>query len=136
MAKISIAGNAAVITSAIKLEDYKTIAKYRPSALVLMGGEEEDKIPVFMIGISDSGEGCINNNGALFSHATRDDAKLATVTMVINGVDDEEDIKEFVADELGNALMNLNALEAKLPEVLDEITVERANVLDSITVTA
>lgn len=30
MAKITIAGDAAVVTSAMKLEDIKTIEKYRP----------------------------------------------------------------------------------------------------------
>ena len=40
MAKIVIAGDAVVITSALKLEDIKTIAKYNPKALTLMGGED------------------------------------------------------------------------------------------------
>ena len=40
MAKITIAGDAAVVTSAMKLEDIKTIEKYRPKELVLKGGED------------------------------------------------------------------------------------------------
>lgn len=40
MAKITIAGDAVVITSSLKLDDIKTIAKYRPKALTLMGGDD------------------------------------------------------------------------------------------------
>ena len=40
MAKIVIAGEAVVVTSAVKLEDYRKVAKYRPKALVLLGGED------------------------------------------------------------------------------------------------
>ena len=40
MAKIVIAGDAVVVTSAMKLEDIKTIEKYRPKELVLKGGED------------------------------------------------------------------------------------------------
>ena len=46
MAKITIAGDAAVVTSAMKLEDIKTIEKYRPKELVLKGGED-GKEPIF-----------------------------------------------------------------------------------------
>lgn len=58
MAKIVIAGDAIVVTSAMKLEDIKTIEKYRPNALTLMGGED-GKEPIFAIGTT---EGCGNIN--------------------------------------------------------------------------
>ena len=48
MAKITIAGDAAVVTSAMKLEDIKTIEKYRPKELVLKGGED-GKEPIFCL---------------------------------------------------------------------------------------
>ena len=49
MAKIVIAGDAVVVTSAMKLEDIKTIEKYRPKELVLKGGED-GKEPIFGVG--------------------------------------------------------------------------------------
>ena len=48
MAKIVIAGDAVIVTSTMKLEDIKTIAKYRPKALTLMGGED-GKEPIFAV---------------------------------------------------------------------------------------
>lgn len=129
MAKVIIAGNAVVINSSMKLDDLKMIAKYRPDALTLMGGEKKDE-PVFSIFVAD-GNGSINSVGAVFGEETRDDAKLATMTMVVkpNG-----DVKEYVADELGSALINLSKLEETLPSVIEEIKAERASILDSIEI--
>lgn len=128
MAKISIAGQAVVVTSAMALEDIKTIKKYRPKALILKGGED-GKEPIFALSI---GEGKINPVGASFNQATRDEAKLATLTMTTNF--DGEDIVAFVTDTLGGALMNLNKLEETLPAVLAEINAEKATIQQNITV--
>lgn len=130
MAKIIIAGDAVVITSAMKLEDLRNIKKYRPDALVLKGGED-GKEPVFAVGVTQ-GNGDINQYGATFGTATRDDEKLATITMVAPGIDG--DIKEFVADKLGSALMSLNKLEETLPGVVQSIAAEKEQVLNAITV--
>lgn len=130
MAKILIAGDAVVVTSAIKLEDLRDIKKYRPSALVLKGGED-GKEPIFAIDVEE-GKGEINKNGVCFGSATRDDAKLATLTMATSCV--EGDIKEFVADKLGSALINLNKLEETLPSVVQSIAAEKAQVLGAISV--
>lgn len=130
MAKIVIAGDAVIITSALKLEDIKTIAKYRPKELVLKGGED-GKEPIFAVGVTN-GPGNINEVGASFGRESHDDEKLAVITMVTDGV--TGDVKEWVADRIGGAIMNLNALEEKLPAVLEEISGQKAAVMDSITV--
>lgn len=127
MAKVIIAGNAVVINSSMKLEDLKTIAKYRPDALTLT---DENGDPVFSIRTC-SGQGSINKIGAIFGEETRDDAKLASLTMVVST---DGDIKEFVADEFGAALINLSKLEETLPAVVSEINSERAAIIDSITI--
>jgi hypothetical protein len=130
MAKITVAGDAVVVTSAMKLEDLRTIAKHRPKALILYGGED-GKEPVFAVAPTN-GVGCINSVGAEFGAETRDDAKLAVVTMIATRVDG--DVIDYVADQLGTALMNLNKLEATLPAVLDEINAELAAVKSAITI--
>lgn len=130
MAKITIAGDAVVITSAMKLEDLTTIGKYRPNALVLKGGED-GKEEIFRIGV---GKGCgeINKYGATFSSESHDDAKLATITMTARVTGD--DIREVIADEIGSAVTNLTTLEATLPAVLEAIKAERKAIIDSINV--
>ena len=130
MAKIVIAGEAVVITSAMKLEDIRKIAKYRPDALTLKGGED-GKEPIFRIGAC-AGAGKINKYGAEFGGETHDDAKLATITLV--NVDLNGDIREAVVDEIGTAILSLNKLEETLPAVLDEIDEEKAAILENITI--
>ena len=133
MAKTVIAGDAVVITSSVKFEDLQLIKKYRPAALTLRGGED-GKEPIFSIFVKDFGRGDINDNGVIFASATRDEQKLATVTMNLPEVDADVDVKKFVADSIGGALANLDALEATLPTVVEEIKTQYNKVLDNITV--
>ena len=130
MAKIVIAGDAIVVTSALKLEDIRAIEKYRPKELVLKGGED-GKEPIFAVGTT-AGAGNINAVGASFGRESHDAEKLATITMCTNGV--TGDVKEWVADHIGSAIISLNKLEEKLPTVLEEIAAEKAAVLSNITV--
>lgn len=131
MAKVTIVGNAAVITSTLKYEDIKTVAKYRPADLILKGGED-GKEPIFAIAAGE-GNGDINANGAVFGGASRDEEKLAQITEVVNA-NGATDVKELIADQLGGALVNLAKLEEKLPAVIAEINAEKASVLECITV--
>ena len=130
MAKITIAGEAVVITSALKREDIELLEKYRPDALILKGGEDGKK-PIFRIATT-TGAGDINKYGACFGGETHDEAKLATITMMSGVVG--EDIREAVAEKVGTAILNLNKLEATLPEVLDEISAEKSAIMDNIQV--
>lgn len=131
MAKVTIAGNAVVITSSMKLADLATIKKYRPKALRLMGGEN-NKEELFVVDVGTSGNGGLNNVGAAFCSATHDDAKKACITINLSGV--QGDVKEYVADQYGEALIHLNALEAKLPDVLKEIAEQKTGIMANITV--
>lgn len=131
MAKVTIAGNAVVVTSDVKLEDLYTIKKYRPAALTLMGGKENDE-EIFTIDVGEEGCGDLNMYGAYFCDETHDGAKKACITMCLCGVDG--DIKEFVADKLGAALMNLGTLEQVLPGVLQSIMAEKQAIMANITV--
>lgn len=130
MAKIIIAGDAVVITSSMKFEDLLTIKKYQPDALTLFGGEE-GKDPIFKVDVT-TGAGSINQFGASFAKATRDDEKLATLTMSI--IDATDDVKEWVADKVGAALMNLCAIEETLPDVLQGIEARKAEIMSNIEI--
>lgn len=130
MAKITIAGEAVVITSAMKLEEIKTIKKYRPDALVLKGGED-GKEPIFCLGVCNGG-GKINKYGAEFGSETHDDEKKAVMTLICSC--GEDDIKEAVADGIGAYVLNLNKLEETLPAVLEEIKAEKEQIMSNISV--
>ena len=128
-AKVTIAGDAVVITSELTLEEIKTVEKYRPKALTLMGGED-GKEPIFVLGT-----GCadINQYGASFASAARDGSGKATITVMMCG-QEPEDIKAAVADKFGAALVNIGKLEQVLPAVIEEIKAEREAIMGTISV--
>ena len=132
MAKINVIGDAVVVTSALKLEDIKLVQKYRPKALVLTEEVDGVKEPVFAIAASEGGCGDITDFGATFTGATRDEEKLATITTVLKGA--PANLKDYLADKLGGALMKLNKLEQEIPAVLAEIAADKQAVMDQITI--
>lgn len=129
MANVKVVGDALVITSALTLEDYKMLERYRKSVLVLMGGEDkkEQKYRV-----STGEKASFGEYGVTFNGETRDENKLATATVLIGKVDG--DIKEYIANEFGEGIMKLNQLEKTLPDIIEEIKKEREAVKDSISV--
>lgn len=132
MAKLSILGDAVVITSAIKLEDIQTIEKYNKSALTIIEEIDGEKIPVFSICTGYNGE--INQFGATFASATRDDNKLAQITLCTCAASIVGDVKEWAADKFGKAIVRLNQLEAIIPSVLEQIVADKAEIMANITV--
>lgn len=132
MAKLSILGNAVVITSAMKLEDIRTIEKYNKDALILKEDVEGKKVPVFGVATGSAGE--INQNGATFADATRDYDKFAQITLCTCAAGITGDVKEWAADKFGKAITRLNQLEATIPAVLEGIAADKAAVMANITV--
>lgn len=129
MAKVTIVGDALVITSSLKLEDIKTVQKYRPEALILRGEKEE---MLYAICASRGVEGTIDENGAAFCSETHDEHKNAVITMVLPRV--EGDIKEWVADKIGQALTKLKKLEETIPAVLEQVKAEKTAVMEAISI--
>ena len=127
MAKVTIAGNSFVITSAVSMADLETVKKYRPSALAIT--EPETKETLFRVGI---GSNSVTDHGVSFGGVSNDDAKLATATLPIPA--DVEDAKEYVLDKAGLALVSLEKVEGEIAEVLADIRNERNSIAESITV--
>ena len=132
MAKVVIAGEAVVITSALKLEDIRALERYRPDALTLKGGKDGTE-DIFKIGTSDS-RGRISRYGISFDNASHDDGKFATLTVCLECPEGTEDVQAWVAETYGTAIINLNKLEETLPDVISGISAERAEVLHNISI--
>lgn len=128
--KVTIIGEAVVITSDLKISDIKEIRKIRPEALTLKGGED-GKEDLFAIGVAQSGSGSLDKYGAEFSPIGRGEDGFATITLSASGV---SDIKEWFYDRYGASYSMLRTLEAMLPGVVDEIVAEKAEIIDSISV--
>ena len=119
-ATIKLTGDAVVITSSHKVEDYKLLAKYAPEKLILMGGED-NKEELFRVSVG-AGHGSIGEYGAVFSDKTNNADGLATITEVI---DASGDIKEYIADKFGSALVNLGKLEEGIDAAVEEVKAQR-----------
>ena len=127
MAKVTIAGNSFVITSAVSMADLETVKKYRPSALAIT--DEETKETLFRVGI---GSNSVTDHGVSFGGVSNDDAKLATVTLPIPT--DVEDAKQYVLDRAGLALASLKTVETGLADTLKGIRAERDAIAADIKV--
>lgn len=112
MAKVRILGNAIYVTSAITLGDLLKLEKYNPKALLLYGGKEGEDLLYRVCTAKHAGK--IDKLGAIFD-ATKDEGNPASISIVYTGTGD---IKTYVKDELGVALVNLNKIEAAIPEAL------------------
>lgn len=129
MAKATVVGSAVVITSAAKLSDIKKVAKYRPNALVLKGGDD-GKEEIFRVGVGKKGRA--SAYGIEFDSESRDGSGLATLTLGLES--DIEDVRAYVADQLGSVLTNLNKIEGTWGGVIEEIDAEIGAVMGSIEV--
>lgn len=132
MAKITITGDAYVITSSKTLEDIKTLEKYRPKALRLYEvNEDGQKEEVFCVGSTD-GSGSINQYGASFCGVTHDEAKLATITMCLpRGT---VDAVKYVEEQIGMAIVMLNKVEEQFDAALTEVAADKAAIRENITI--
>lgn len=129
MAKVTVVGNAVVITSSVKLEDIKRAKKYRPEALILLS--EDGKEPIFRVG-TVSGNGGISKYGVEFAEESRDSEKRAVLTLGFETK--SEDLKKGIVDAIGESLIKLNKVEENVASVLGEITNEEQRLYDSITI--
>ena len=129
MANCKKFGEAVVITSAAKLEDIRKIEKYRPDALVVLGGED-GKEPIFAVGLSSKRSGSINSFSIDFGGCNEDG--FAQVTVSYCGPN--ENVKAHLADSIGPQIAMLGKLEQGWPAVIAEIDAEMASIMANIEV--
>ena len=120
MANVKIFKDTVYVASAVKLGDILKLEKYRPAALTLKEGEGDKAVPVFRVCTGKSAT--IDANGAVFDR-TKDKDKPAEVSLVYTG---DGDIKEYVKDKLGLALVRLNKLEGLISAALGDVDADRA----------
>jgi hypothetical protein len=122
---ISIMAKFFAITLPISLDSLKKIEKYRSEALEL---KNEDGSLKFKVASGNTGS--ISNFGVTFNEVTRDDRKLAVMTVEMKG--DIENAKEYIASEHGRAILNLKTVISKLGETTDSIENEMEEVIGYI----
>lgn len=126
MAKIVIAGDVFIITSSKTLEDLKQIEKHFPDALKL---KDDDEKLYFAVGTGSSN---VNKNGISFNGETPDEHRHAFMRLTIPT--DVADAKQYVADYVGTAFINLQKVEENLGAALQKIKENKAEVMRNIVV--
>ena len=132
MANITIAANAAVIKSDLKVKDIEVLEKYNPAELVLMGGKDDEE-EIFSIGLS-SGKGSLSPHGATFSKTGIAPQGAATITIDLPNFGSADEAKGYIADKYGVALDRLAQLEAKVPEKVTAFKAKRDALIAQINV--
>ena len=113
-AHVDITGASAVLVSDVTLEDWQKVEKYAPEMLKVL---DEDGEAIFKV-VTCTGAGSANKYGVCFGTYVNDGGK-ATVTILLD--DTLEDKLQAVKDIVGSALLELNGIEKKIPDVLKEI---------------
>ena len=123
--KIILTGDACIIKSGVKLDDWKKVLKFEPE----FGLYTEDGEPVFLVDV-DENMGSLNSNGAVFSVRPDHDGYAVITTVIDPAVEDKV---QAVTDRLGTALLRLNELEAKVPEKIEAANTKEQEIREAIT---
>ena len=127
-AQATVIGNAMVVTSTLTREELESVAKYRPEAMTAYEGEGDKKTPVFKLDLTKRDCGSIDKFGVVFGPTTDEDGH-ARVTMTFGPELD----KDKIIDNLGPAILKLNAMEEALAEQLKGIEEDKAKATAAIT---
>lgn len=118
------------LTSSLKVEDIALVKKYRPGALKKKDADGNDIFAVSYV----EGKPCVAPNGITFG-ATSAEGGFAMITGVIpENLPANTTAGDYVADKVGSALAYINEFEASIPEVVNAIKTERAQLIGGITV--
>ena len=130
MAKITIVGDAIVVTSSKSLKSLKTLEEYNPKALRLVETNEDGKKEEVFRVATAADKGSINQYGATFASETHDEDKLATMPVPAG----TQDVKAYAAKVYGKAVVLLNKIEAGIDAALGTVEEEKAEVMANIFV--
>ncbi len=132
MAKITIAGDALIVTSSKTLEALKTLEEYNPDALRLFEDNKDGKREEIFRVSTTADKGSINQYGASFASATHNEEKLAAITMSIpTGT---ENATEYAVKRVGKAVLLLNRVEDGIDTALAAISSEMDEIRSNIVV--
>ena len=127
MAKIIITGNSCTMESSLTTAQLKKLAKFRPASLQLLNADKKVEFVV------KAGEvGSVSPMGVAFDGTTHDGSGLACLTKMLPA--DVTDVKSWVMDNIGSAVLKLNKLEETLQAALADIDKEVTAVEGTISV--
>ena len=116
------------LTSSIKKSDIDLVKKHRPNALKKKDADGNDIFAVSYV----EGKPCVAANGVTFG-ATSAEGGFAMITGTLpETLPANTTAADFVADKVGSALTLINEFEASIPDVVNAIKTERAELIGGI----
>lgn len=128
MAKILIAGNQAVVKSALKVDDIELLKKRNPDALEL---KDDKKNVTFMVDLGSKSS--ISKCGVVFNGSEPGTGAAVLSMEIPASVTTEEGVKKWVIDEIGLTIVKLNEVEEQLVEGLAKVEGENNSIEENIT---
>jgi hypothetical protein len=126
MAKVSISGRRMVIESVATIEELKSLERFNQDALIL---KDSDKRPIFVVGAGDRPSiGALGVQFAGNGYGT--DAK-ATIEVDLP-VAAAENPKQYIAENYGGVIRNLNTVEQNLKSAIETVAKEQEAIVASI----
>lgn len=126
MAKLTLVGTVAVITTGIPKKHIETLLKFKPDKTKLL---DEDKKPRFAVGF---GAPSCSAFGITFNGESATGEATATFPMPNHIAPDER--VGWAKDQFGYALLSLNELEAQMADAMAQCTTEFERMDGSITI--
>ena len=109
MAKVTVAGNAMVITSELTIKMIKELEKYRPNALRFTCKDENGtNMEMFRIALVD-GDGSLTRHGITFDRHGQAEDTPASLTVILPA--GSADKRKYVVEEYGDAIVNIGQIE-------------------------
>lgn len=125
--KITVNGNALVLTSETKMEDIELLKKVNPDALKL---KDKDGNEIFAIGAGTNGG--ISKNGVVFDGATRDDDAFATVTVTVPA--NVGNVADWVAEKVMPVWASLEKVAEQVKAATETYAADKAALLGATTI--
>lgn len=121
--KITVYADSLMVSTTASIEDLALLKAKRPESLCLYEGEGKEKKMVFRVDVGN--ESCLQNKVACFTGNTNTEPKEAVLTVSLAGKPEGTDVKEYVAEKFGAAILNLQKVETQFADAIDSIGVEQ-----------
>lgn len=129
--KVKVNGNVVVLESTLKMSDLEKVKKYRPDALSVRGGKDNEQVLFTVMPAAVGGDG-LAEKVAFFAPALNGKASITISNIPAAAKVNDETLKGYIADTIGQAKGYVEQLEASLPAVVEQITTQRAALMGEI----
>ncbi len=130
--KINTIGNSLVVTTEVTMEDLKKLQACKSEALSLFQEVDGKKQERFRVAPGKTGS--LTTFGATFSGDTNTEPKVAMLTVDLSAKPADKDVKQYVAEKYGTAILNLRKVEEQFKPALKQITEDQAYLASLINV--